>query len=454
MRLAILNARVIDPATRLDAPRDLYIAAGRIVGIVEPRAGHSAGQGAGHIEFTPNRTIDASGLVACPGLVDLSARLREPGSEYKATLESEIDAALAGGVTSLVCPPDTDPPLDEPGLVEMLKHRARTLNRTHVHPLGALTMGLNGVALTEMSELHDAGCVGFAQANAPIADTQVLLRALQYAQTFGFTVWLRPQDAWLGRGGVAASGPVAARLGLPSIPATSETVALLTIFELLRSFGDEGAKRGDASAAPRVHLCRLSSAAGIALVRAAKAEGLPITCDVGVHHVHLTDMDIGFFDAQCRIDPPLRGQRDRAAIRSALADGTIDAICSDHTPVDDDAKLLPFGEAEPGASGLELLLPLVLKWAEEAHLPLVDALAKVTQHAAAIIAGATGSIPTGRIEVGGAADLCFFDPDLRWMLEPAALKSQGKNTPFIGYEMKGRVRMTMVGGTVVHEVRV
>ena len=448
MRLAIRNARVIDPATRLDAPRDLYIAAGRIVGIVEP--GKSEG------DFTPNRTIDASGLVACPGLVDLSARLREPGSEYKATLESEIDAALAGGVTSLVCPPDTDPPLDEPGLVEMLKHRARTLNRTHVHPLGALTMGLNGVALTEMCELHDAGCVGFSQANLPIADTQVLLRALQYAQTFGFTVWLRPQDAYLGRGGVAASGPVSARLGLASIPATNETVALLTIFELLRSFGSVGSE-GGASAAPRVHLCRLSSAGGIALVRAAKAEGLPVTCDVGVHHVHLTDMDIGFFDAQCRIDPPLRGQRDRAAIHSGLADGTIDAICSDHTPVDDDAKLLPFGEAEPGATGLELLLSLVVKWAEESQLSLTDALAKVTHRAAAIVAGtseaALASIPTGRIEIGGAADLCFFDPDERWMLVASALKSQGKNTPFIGYEMKGRVRITMVGGTVVHEVR-
>ena len=447
MKLAILNARVIDPATRLDAPRDLYIAAGRIVGIVEP--------GAARGDFTPDRTIVQRGLIACPGLIDLSARLREPGSEYKATLESEIDAALAGGVTSLVCPPDTDPPLDEPGLVEMLKHRARTLNRTHVHPLGALTMGLNGVALTEMSELHDAGCVGFSQANVPIADTQVLLRALQYAQTFGFTVWLRPQDAFLGRGGVAASGPVSARLGLPSIPATNETVALLTLFELLRSFGNVGSDR-QASAAPRVHLCRLSSAAGIALVHAAKAEGLPITCDVGVHHVHLIDMDIGYFDAQCRIDPPLRGQRDRAAIRSALAEGTIDAICSDHTPVDDDAKLLPFGEAEPGASGLELLLPLVLKWADEAQLPLVDALARVTQRPAAIVAGTTASglaaTSTGRIEMGGVADLCFFDPDESWMLDPSALKSQGKNTPFIGYEMKGRVRITMVGGTIVHEV--
>ena len=433
-KIAIRHGRVVDPATAIDASRDLLIDAGRIVGIVEP--GASA-------DFKASRTIDATGLVICPGLIDLSARLREPGSEYRATLESEIEAALAGGVTSLVCPPDTDPPLDEPGLVEMLKHRARTLNRTHVHPLGALTMGLGGSALTEMSELRDAGCVGFSQANVPIADTQVLLRALQYAQTFGFTVWWRAQDAHLGRGGVAASGPVAARLGLPSVPATNETVALLTLFELMRSFGPEGA--------PRVHLCRLSSAGGVALVRAARAEGLPITCDVAAHHVHLTDMDIGFFDAQCRVDPPLRGQRDRTAIRAALADGTIDAICSDHTPVDDDAKLLPFGEAEPGASGLELLLPLVLKWADDERVPLADALARVTHRAAAIVAG--DALPAGRIAVDGPADLCLFDPDERWTVTAASLKSQGKNTPFTGYEMKGRVRATLVGGALVHEVR-
>lgn len=442
MKLAIRNGRVVDPASGLDAVRDVLVDGGRVVAIAD--AAHLTG--AGDAAFVADRTIDATGLVVCPGLVDLSARLREPGSEYRATLESEIDAALAGGVTSLVCPPDTDPPLDEPGLVEMLKHRARTLDRTHVHPLGALTVGLGGVALTEMCELQDAGCVGFSQADAPIADTQVLLRALQYAQTFGFTVWLRPQDAHLGRGGVAASGPVAARLGLPAVPVTNETVALLTIFELLRSFGLDGGS----SAAPRVHLCRLSSASGIALVRAARAEGLPVTCDVAVNHVHLTDVDIGFFDAQYRLNPPLRSQRDRAAIRGGLVDGTIDAICSDHTPVDDDAKLLPFGEAEAGASGLELLLPLVLKWSDEMRVPLVDALGHVTHRAAAIIGGPAAS--AGRIAVGAPADLCVFDPAARWTVGPSTLRSQGRNTPFSGYEMQGRVRATVVGGNLVYAV--
>ena len=437
MKLHIRNARVIDPASGLDAARDLFIAAGRIVAIAAP-----AEQREG---FTANRIIDARGLIAAPGLVDLSARLREPGYEYKATLESEIAAALAGGVTALVCPPDTDPPLDEPGLVEMLKHRARTLNRTHVFPLGALTMGLKGVALTEMSELFDAGCVGFSQANVAIADTQVLLRALQYAQTFGYTVWLRPQDAHLGRGGVAASGVVAARLGLASVPVSSETVALFTIFELMRGFADANGK----SAAPRVHLCRLSSAAGLALVRAAKAEGLPVTCDVGVHHVHLTDVDIGYFDANCRLDPPLRGARDRDAIRAALSDCTIDAICSDHTPVDDDAKLLPFGVAEAGATGLELLLPLTLKWADESGATISAALAMITSGAARILGSPHAAL--GRLAVGGPADLCLIDPARRWTIAPSALKSQGKNTPFIGYELAGRVVTTLIGGQLVHD---
>ena len=437
MKLHIKHARVIDPASNLDAKRDLFIAAGRIVAIAE--ANHAPDG------FTPNRIIDATGLIASPGFVDLSARLREPGYEYKATLESEIAAALAGGVTSLVCPPDTDPPLDEPGLVEMLKHRARTLNRTHVYPLGALTMGLAGAALTEMSELTDAGCIGFSQANVAIVDTQVLLRALQYAQTFGYTVWLRPQDAHLGRGGVAASGAVAARLGLPSLPASSETVALLTIFELLRGLAQENGR----VPAPRVHLCRLSSAAGLALVRAAKAEGLPVTCDVGVHHVHLTDVDIGYFDALCRVDPPLRGVRDRDAIRAALADGTIDAICSDHTPVDDDAKLLPFGEAEPGATGLELLLPLTLKWATESGTTLPAALAKITSGSARVLGLAHAS--PGALAEGGPADLCLFDPKRHWTVAASELKSQGKNTPFIGYELAGRAVITLVGGHVAHE---
>jgi dihydroorotase len=422
MKLHIKNGHLIDPAGKIDGKQDLYIANGKVAGVGNAPAG-----------FQADRVIDATGMTVIPGLVDLSARLREPGYEYKATLESELQAAMQGGVTSLLCPPDTDPVLDEPGLVEMLKHRAKTLNQAHVYPLGALTIGLKGASLTEMAELTEAGCVGFSQADVPVLDTNVLLRALQYAQTFGYTVWLRPQDAHIGHGGTAHSGAVASRLGLPGVPVIAETIALHTIFELVRATN------------ARVHLCRISSAAGLDLVRTAKKEGLPVTCDVGVHHVHLTDVDIGFFDSNARVTPPFRSQRDRDAICMALADGTVDAICSDHTPVDDDEKLLPFGEASPGATGLELLLSLTLKWADEQGkgVSLSDAVAKITSSAARV-----AGLDAGRLTVGSVADICIFDPAVRWKVEAKALASQGKHTPFLGYEVAGQVKTTIVAGHV------
>jgi len=429
MKILIKNGRLIDPASNHDAVGDLAIAAGRIVAL-------------GHVssEFEPDRSIDASGLVVAPGLVDLAARLREPGHEHEGMLESEMAAAVAGGVTSLVCPPDTEPVLDEPGLVQMLKFRARNLNLAHLYPLGALTRGLKGEVLTAMAELTDAGCVGFSQAEVAMRDTLVLHRALMYAATFGYTTWLRPNDAWLGNG-VAAKGALATRMGLSGVPAIAETIALATIFELVR---DTGA---------RVHLCRLSSAAGIELVRRAKAEGLPITCDVSINQLHLTDVDIGYFNAAMRVTPPLRQQRDRDAIRAALADGTVDALVSDHTPVDADAKNLPFAEAEPGASGLELLLSLALKWGADDKVPLTRTLATVTAAPVAVIGDALGSLgaSAGRLVEGGVADVCVFDPQAHWPVAPAALRSQGKHTPFAGYELPGRVQCTLVAGHVAYE---
>jgi dihydroorotase len=343
-------------------------------------------------------------------------------------------AALAGGVTRLACPPDTDPPLDEPGLVEMLKQRARSLNQAHVHPIGALTVQLKGDALTEMGELTEAGCVAFSHADVPLHDTELLWRAMQYASTFGYALWLRPADPYLGRIGVAHDGEVATRLGLPGIPALSEVVALQTLLALARETG------------VRLHVCRLSCAASVDLVRAAKREGLPVTCDVAVHHLHLCDVDIGWFASDANLVPPLRSTRDRAALRAGVADGTIDIVCSDHAPVDDDAKQVPFGEAEPGATGLELLLPLTLKWASEDKVPLPDALARITSAPAALVERGAGTLA-----VGNAADVCVFDPEAWWKVERSALRSQGKNTPFLGLEVPGRVRYTLVGGQVVHE---
>ena len=421
--IQISNGRLIDPKSGTDAKKDVFIADGRIVAIGRAPAG-----------FQPGRVIDAAGLVVAPGFVDLSARLREPGFEHKATLESEMQAAVAGGVAHLAIPPDTEPPLDEPGLVQMLKYRARGLHLAHVHPLGALTQGLAGERLTEMVELTEAGCVAFSQANVAISDSEVLWRAMQYASTFAYTVWLRPQDAFLSKLGVAHDGEVATRLGLPGIQVFAETIAIATILELVRATGT------------RVHLARLSSGAGVGMVRAAKMEGLPVSCDVGAHHVHLSDMDLGYYDAQCHLVPPLRSRRDRDALRAGLADGTVDAICSDHTPVDEDEKLLPFGESTPGATGLELLLPLTLKWASESKLSFATALARITCDPARIL-----GIAAGELAVDRAADVCVFDAGAQVMLSTHSLKSQGKNTPFLGYELPGKVRYTLVDGAVVYE---
>lgn len=427
--ILIQGGRVIDPASGFDAIADVALANGSVLAINQIPA-----------DFQAAQTLDATGCLVVPGLVDLALRLREPGQEQKGMLESEMAAAVAGGVTSLVCPPDTDPVLDEPGLVEMLRFRAEKLNLGRLYPLGALTRSLAGESLTEMLELTEAGCVGFSQADVPVKSNQVLQRAFQYASTFGYTVWLRPQDYSLGQG-VAASGALATRMGLSGVPVMAETIALHTIFELM--------KATDA----RVHLCRLSSAAGVALVRQAKAEGLKVSCDISINSLHLTDADISYFDSRARLNPPLRQQRDRDALSAALADGTIDALVSDHCPVEEDAKNLPFAESEPGATGAELLLSLAYKWSVDQKISLARALAVVTTGPAAVLGAALGKREgrVGRLSPGGLADVCVFDICDAWTVESATLRSQGKHTPFSGYELPGRVRCTVVGGRVAFQ---
>jgi len=425
MNIVIANGRVIDPAESIDRVQDIFISGGKIVAHGRQPDG-----------FNADKVIDATGLVVSPGFIDLAARLREPGFEYKATLESEMEAAMAGGITSLAIPPDTDPVLDEPGLVEMLCYRAKKLNRAHVYPVGALTLGLRGERLSEMAELVESGCVAFSQANTPIIDTSVLLRAMQYAATFGFRVWLQPLSPFLTRGGYAHDGEVATRLGLPGIPTAAETVALFTYLQLAKITG------------ARLHITRLSSAAGLALIEQARADGIDLTCDVSINHLHLSDQNIVYFDRNCHLVPPLRSSSDRDALRQGLVEGRINALCSDHTPVDDDGKFAPFSESEPGATGLELLLPLTLQWARDAELPLAQALARITSDAAAIV----GITKAGHLRPGARADLCIFDPDNSALVTRERLKSQGKNTPFMGRELPGIVCYTLVEGQIMYQV--
>lgn len=423
MNIVIQQGRIIDASQQLDQVSDLYLAEGKIAAIGQAPAG-----------FKADQTIDATGKWILPGLVDLCARLREPGSEYKATLSSELHAAMAGGVTSLACPPDTDPVLDEPGLVEMLKHRAKSQALAHVYPLGAVTRQLQGQLLTEMFALTEAGCVGFSQADAAIVDTQVLWRAFEYAASFGYTLFMRPEDPYLAKNGVVHDGEVASRLGLKGIPSAAESIALQTMIRVAQATG------------AKLHVARVSTAESVALIRLAKQQGMAITADTTIQHLHLTEMDIGFFDSQVHLKPPLRTQRDREALRSGLLDGTLDAICSDHTPVDDDAKLLPFAESHAGASALELLLPLTLKWAAQAKLPLIEAMRKITYNPANILGVAAGSLQPGTV-----ADVVVYDPEVEWRVDGRALRSQGKNTPFVNHTLTGKVLTTLTSGKLVYQ---
>ena len=408
----IVGGRVIDPKNGFDQRADLYITEGRIAAIGSAPDGFSAVS-----------MIDATDRVVCPGLVDLSARL--------GAVEPELAAAVAGGITSLACPPDTRPPLDEAGLVERIVRRSEAVGLARVYPIGALTQGLGGEKLAEIATLRKAGCIAFSQAQRPLIDTQVLLRAMQYATTLGVTLHLQPQDHYLARDGVAHDGEVASRLGLGGIPVSAETVAIATALQLARCTG------------VRLHLMRLSSAAGVALVREAQAAGLAVSCDVSIHHLHLSENDIGYFDSHARFTPPLRAKDDQNALRLAVRDG-VAALCSDHTPLSEDGKQVPFGEALPGASALELLLPLTLRWAEETRTPLATALARITCDPSAIL-----GISSGSLTPGSPADICIFDPATTWRVSPEGLQSRGKNTPFEGIEMTGRVVATLVDGHLV-----
>jgi dihydroorotase len=424
MTLLIRGGRLVDPANNRDEVTDLYIG----------DDGFVAGVGRAPEGFTPARTMDVSGKIVCPGLVDLRARLREPGLEFKATIESETRAAVAGGITTLCCPPDTHPVIDTPAMAQMMQSRAWRYGLTFVHPYGALTQGLEGKRLTDMAALEEAGCVGITNAFAPVTDTLVMRRAMEYAATVGFTVFLHANDPFLAAEGCMHEGEVATRLGLPGIPEAAETVVIARDLALIEQTG------------VTAHFCGITSARAAEMIAEARARGLPVTADVAIHHLHLSEHDIGFFNAQCHVRPPLRALRDRDALRAAVRSGVVAAICSDHQPHESDAKLAPFAQSEPGISGLETLLPLTLKLVDENVLPLSDAVACVTTRAATI-----AGLEVGHLAPGTTADICIFDPEARWTVAPSTLVSRGHNTPFANWDLRGRVTHTLIGGRIVRE---
>lgn len=424
LRYHIRGGRIIDPANDIDTSADLYVAKGRIVGLDQAPDG-----------FTADATLDASGCIVCPGLVELSARMREPGQEQKATIASETRAAASGGITTLCCPPDTNPIIDTPAVVELIRLRATECGKARVVTLGALTRALAGEQLSEMAALRKAGCVGVSNALRPVANTLILRRALEYAVTFDLTVFLHANDHWLANDGCAHEGRVATRLGLPGIPEAAETAAVAHSLALIGQTG------------VRAHFCRLTSGRAARMIARARFDGLPVTADVAIPYLYLTENDVSEFDSQCHVLPPLRTVEDRQQLRDALQSGTFQAICSDHQPHEPDAKMGPFPATEPGISGLDSLLPLALRLAEDDVLTLPELIRRLTCGPARIL-----GLPAGTLAVGAVADICIFNPELTWLLNARSMRSQGHNTPFAGWEMKGRAIHTLLGGRLVYSL--
>lgn len=420
MRIKISNGLVIDPANTIMAKNDIYISEGRIAAIGNQPDG-----------FTIDQTIDASGCHVIPGIVDLRARLREPGLENKGTIASETRAAAASGITTLCIPPDTTPVIDTTAVVELIHQRTSEAGYANVVTLAALTAGLKGEQLSEMAMLKKQGnCVGVSNALSPVNNNLVMRRAMEYAASCGLTIFLHAEDEGLAGNGCAHEGAISTRLGLPGIPETAETNAIARDLLLIEQTG------------VRAHFCHISSARAVQMIARAQYDGLPVTADVTAHHLHLTEMDIGYFNSNCHVRPPFRTQRDREALVAALATGNLNAICSDHEPHDADAKLAPFGETEAGISALETLLPLALRLTED--LSLSDVIDRLTYQPAKIL-----GIDAGTLSIGEKADVCIYNPQTNWIMKTEDMFSSGKNTPFEGWELKGKVTHTLLHGKVV-----
>jgi dihydroorotase len=420
-RISIRNARLIDPANGVDGLYDLHIEEGVIKAV-----------GAAPSGFRAELNIPADGHIVCPGLIDLAARLGEPGAEHKATIASETAAAAAAGITTLCCPPDTNPVIDTPAVAELIQRRAEQAGKARVLPLGALTQALAGEHLSEMAALRDAGCIAVSNAERPLKNTLVQRRAFEYASTFGLTCMLQPIDHALMHQGCAHEGVVSTRLGLPGIPEAAETVAVARDLALAEQTGAQ------------LHFRGMSTAAGAQMLGRARNGNRNLSADVSIHQLHLSENDLCDFDSNCHVIPPLRTLADRQALRDAVAQGVIEAICSDHQPHEADAKANPFPATEPGISGLDTLLALTLRLVDEGVLDLSSALAKLTSGPARIL-----GLKLGRLDPGSSADICIFDPQQRWTPSQAEWVSQGRNSPFMDWELRGRVNWTLLAGRLV-----
>jgi len=415
----IENGRVIDPANNEDTTRDIYINENGLI----------SGDKHGNEQLAPEQIIDASGCWVIPGMVDLAARFREPGEEHKGDIRSESAAALASGVTSVCLPPDTNPVIDTPAVVELIQQRTKHCDSPHIYTIGAMSVGLDSTRLSELGALKAAGCVGVSNTNHPVSDSQFMRNIMDYAASFNLKVFLTPTDQYLSGQGCVHEGQVATRMGLPGIPVAAETAIVARDLTLIETTG------------VKAHFCRLSSARSIEMIADAQQRGLPVTTDVSAHQLFLTENDIINFNSHTHVLPPLRTERDRDALKQAVSDGVISAICSDHQPHEADAKLAPFAETEPGMSTLESWLPLCLKLIHEQQLDPVTTIRAITLNPANIL-----GIPAGNLGEGNIADITIIDPESEWTFDISRMLSRGKNSAFNHWPFSGRVKHTLVSG--------
>lgn len=421
-KILISKGRIIDPANNIDQVGSVYIADGKIIAVNEQLS-----------DFTADLTIDASDNVVCPGFIDLSVRLRDPGQSYKGTILSETIAAASAGVTSLCLPPDTSPVIDTQAVTELIADKSEKANYSNVYPIGALTHKLAGIELSSMFALKQSGCLAVSNATAPLSSLLVFRRAMEYASSHDLLVMYHPDIPSLSNNGCAHEGAFATRYGLPSIPEASESIAVAQCLELAELTGC------------RLHFSQISSRRSAIKIQQAKKYGLDVSADVAIHQLHLTEDDIEPFNSSFHVLPPFRTKKDKQSLRESLANNTIDIICSDHQPHDLDAKLGAFPETEPGISSLETLLPLTLRLVEDNAITLSQGIAALTINPAKTL-----GIQSGALTSGYTADICIFDPSLSWTVNQDTWKSNGRNTPFWGQTLKGRVTHTLQSGKVIY----